>query len=84
LILNLHPTNTEESTIKSRWVITDVGLRKISSQVVDFGQELQEIIVDLKETFTHLQEKMKIGRALAAPQIGYLKQVIYSQSKDFI
>lgn len=55
-------------------------LREESSEIVDFDIELKEIVQDLKDTLTHLQKTKKIGRALAAPQIGYMKKVIYMQT----
>ena len=58
-------------------MIGNPKLREKSSKVTDFKEELQEIIQDLKDALKHLQETKKIGRALAAPQIGYMKQVIY-------
>ena len=58
-------------------MIGNPKLTKRSSIVTDFGEELQEIIQDLKDTLEHLQKIKRIGRALAAPQIGYMKQVIY-------
>ncbi|MFX0064900.1 MAG: peptide deformylase [Candidatus Hermodarchaeota archaeon] len=63
--------------IKEVLMIGDPILREKSALVTDFGEELQEIIQDLKDTLTHLQKTKKIGRALAAPQIGYMKKVIY-------
>ncbi len=39
--------------------------------------ELWRIIEDLRDTLLYLQRKKGIGRALAAPQIGYLKRVIF-------
>ncbi len=58
-------------------MIGNPKLREKSSKVFDFGENLQEMIQDLKDTLTYLQKVKKIGRALAAPQIGHLKQVIY-------
>lgn len=58
-------------------MIGDPKLREPSENVSDFGENLQRIIQDLKDTLTHLQASKKIGRALAAPQIGYKKKVIY-------
>ncbi|SFM00445.1 peptide deformylase [Halanaerobium salsuginis] len=57
-------------------------LRKQSTEIIDFGQPLAKIIKDLKDTLLYLQIEKKIGRALAAPQIGYLKKVIYYNSND--
>ncbi|UCG90785.1 MAG: peptide deformylase, partial [Candidatus Heimdallarchaeota archaeon] len=51
-------------------MIGNPKLREQSSGVSDFGDNLIEIIQDLKDTLTHLQITKKIGRALAAPQIG--------------
>ena len=58
-------------------MIGNPKLREKSSDVTDFGVHLQQIIQDLKDTLTHLQKTKKIGRALAAPQINYLKKVIF-------
>jgi len=51
---------------------------------VSFEDEplLDQILADLGDTLTHLQDTKKIGRALSAPQLGYLKKVIYFQMKD--
>jgi peptide deformylase len=58
-------------------MIGNPKLREKSSDVTDFEKNLDLMIQDLKETLHHLQEAKKIGRALAAPQIGYQKKVIY-------
>ncbi|UCG02243.1 MAG: peptide deformylase [Candidatus Heimdallarchaeota archaeon] len=63
--------------IKEVLIIGNPELRERSSKISDFGESLQEIIEDLKDTLTHLQKTKKIGRALAAPQIGHMKQIIY-------
>lgn len=58
-------------------MIGNPRLRDKSSKITDFGENLQGIIQDLRDTLTHLQKVKKIGRALAAPQIGHMKQVIF-------
>jgi peptide deformylase len=63
--------------IKDVLMIGNPVLRKKSIKMNKFGEELQQIIQDLKDTLTHLQKTKKIGRGLAAPQIGYSKQIIY-------
>jgi peptide deformylase len=63
--------------VKKVLMIGNPKLRKKSTNITDFGDQLQKIILDLKDTLTHLQETKKIGRALAAPQVGYMKKVIY-------
>jgi peptide deformylase len=50
-----------------------------SSEVTVFDTPFAIILQDLKDTLTHLQKAKKIGRALAAPQIGHMKRVIYMQ-----
>jgi peptide deformylase len=60
-------------------LIGNTKLRQESSEVIDFNLELKEIIQDLKDTLIHLQETKKIGRGLAAPQIGHMKKVIIFQ-----
>lgn len=54
-------------------------LREKSKDVVCFNKELEEVLEDLKDTLTYFQETHNIGRALASPQIGYLKRVVYCQ-----
>ena len=52
-------------------------LREKSKDVLDFNEDLHELIIDLFDTLTDFQKKKKIGRGIAAPQIGVLKKVIY-------
>jgi len=52
-------------------------LRERSEKIKDFNQEVQGILKDLKDTLISLQERKQIGRALAAPQIGCQKRMIY-------
>ncbi|MFW9994357.1 MAG: peptide deformylase [Candidatus Odinarchaeota archaeon] len=63
--------------IKEVLMIGNPELREKSAEITSYGEELQEVMQDLKDTLMYLQETKKIGRALAAPQIGYLKKVIY-------
>lgn len=53
-------------------------LRAESKKINSFGEDTKIIIDDLKDTLVSLQEEMNTGRALAAPQIGYLKKAIYA------
>lgn len=56
-------------------------LREISSDVLNFNDnEFKDICRNLKDTLIHLQKTKRIGRALAAPQIGYLKRIIFMQT----
>lgn len=57
-------------------MIGNPALRKKSAKAKR-GKELEGIVRDLKDTLIHLQKIKRIGRALAAPQIGYLRKVVY-------
>ncbi|MGI6777480.1 MAG: peptide deformylase [Acetivibrionales bacterium] len=52
-------------------------LREKSSNIYDFNCELKEILSDLEDTLSYLQQLFGIGRALAAPQIGCMKKVVF-------
>jgi len=52
-------------------------LREKSKKVKKFDNDFKNIINDLKDTLEFLQQTRKIGRAIAAPQIGYLKYIIW-------
>jgi len=62
--------------IRRVFMIGNPILRKKSSDVKKRA-EAEKILGDLRDTLINLQKKKRIGRALAAPQIGYLKKVIY-------
>jgi peptide deformylase len=66
-------------TVKEVLMIGNPQLRETSSEISTDDAELPEILTDLKDTLTHLQGTKRIGRALAAPQIGHFKKVIYFQ-----
>ena len=51
-------------------------LRDKSKNVEEFDDNFQERLQDLKDTLIRLQEVKKLGRALAAPQIGYQERFI--------
>jgi peptide deformylase len=57
-------------------------LRKKCAKTTGFGPLLRETLDDMRDTLTHLQKTKKLGRALAAPQIGLLKRIIYIQTPD--
>jgi len=53
-------------------------LRETSEPVTDFD-EITDVLADLKDTLTWAQGSYGMGRAAAAPQLGYLKRVVYVQ-----
>jgi len=57
-------------------------LRK-KSVPVDFAKDpVEQYIHDLRDTLYYIQKEKKIGRAIAGPQIGYLKRIIYMETED--
>ena len=67
--------------VKEVLLLGDPTLRERSEPVTDFD-ELHDILADLKDTLTWAQEYYGMGRAAAAPQLGYLKRVVYVQMPD--
>ncbi len=65
--------------VKKVLMLGNPGLREECSPA-EFGSETVKIVQDLKGTLSHLQQVKGIGRALAAPQLGYLKRVVYVQT----
>lgn len=63
--------------VKEILLIGNPKLRVKSEKVKEFDAGLKNIIADLKDTLSDFQNRKKIGRAIAAPQIGILKKVIY-------
>ena len=68
--------------IKEILLIGNPILRKKSENVHQFDHELLSVILDLKDTLIDFQKRKKIGRAIAAPQIGELKKIIYCNLPD--
>lgn len=65
--------------IKDVLLLGNPKLREKSVDEIDFNENLNTNLKDLKDTLTYLQDTKKIGRAIAAPQIGLLKKIIYFQ-----
>ena len=65
-------------SVKSVLKIGNKELRKISKPVKDINSaKVRKTMQDLRDTLQNLQKKHKIGRALAAPQIGQNIRMIY-------
>ncbi len=60
-------------------VLGNPKLRDLSLDIITFDEDLEENLQDLKNTLTHLQKTKKLGRALAAPQIGIMRRLIFYQ-----
>lgn len=63
--------------IKEILLIGNPVLREKSEDITSFDNDLQDIVNDLKDTIIDFQQRKRIGRGIAAPQIGILKKVIY-------
>lgn len=70
--------------VKDVLLIGSPVLRTPCRDVGDFDAELTDVVKDLSDTLADLQARKKIGRALAAPQIGYLKKVVHFRLPDRI
>lgn len=57
-------------------------LREKSEEVLEINTDLRNLVADLKDTLIDFQKRKKIGRAIAAPQIGVLKKIIYWNLPD--
>lgn len=69
-------------TIKEVLMLGNLKLREKSSDLEDFNLDFVQHLQDLKDTLIYLQEDKKIGRAIAAPQIGVFKKLIYFRLQD--
>lgn len=68
--------------IKEILLIGNPLLREKSENIVVFDNELLNLIKDLNDTIIDFQKRKKIGRGIAAPQIGVLKKVIFLNLPD--
>ena len=64
-------------SVKDILLLGNPVLREKSKEIIDFDSQLNTIIDDLHDTLNDFQKRKKIGRGIAAPQIGVLKKVIY-------
>ena len=68
--------------VKPVLMIGNEKLREKSDEVNFTEDNVSEILGDLEDTLHHLQRTKRIGRAIAGVQIGYLKRVIYMESRE--
>lgn len=68
--------------IKEILLIGNPLLREKSKDILVFEDELKDLLNDLKDTIIDFQKRKKIGRGIAAPQIGVLKKVIFLNLPD--
>ncbi|MFX0074126.1 MAG: peptide deformylase [Candidatus Hermodarchaeota archaeon] len=64
-------------SVKEVLLLGNPKLREKSSNVKKFDDEFEINLKNLSETLSHLQKEKQIGRAIAAPQIGWMKNVIF-------
>ena len=69
-------------SIKEVLMLGNPQLREKSFDIEDFNITFVQDLQDLQDTLTYLQKSKKIGRAIAAPQIGVKKNLIYYQLPD--
>mgnify|MGYP001108982626 CR=1 FL=1 len=63
--------------VKEVLLIGNPVLREKSERVMEYDQNLIDLIQNLKDTIIDFQRRKGMGRGIAAPQIGVLKKVIY-------
>lgn len=63
-------------------MIGNDALREKSEPVDLAEDDIAPFIQDLRDTLYDFQNKKQIGRAIAGPQIGYLKRIIYMEAKE--
>ncbi len=68
--------------IKEVLLLGNPKLRENCVHIEEFNSDLINIVNDLKDTLLQLQKEKKIGRAIAAPQINYIKRVIFYNLPD--
>ncbi|MEE4198785.1 MAG: peptide deformylase [Bacteroidales bacterium] len=68
--------------VKEILLMGDPVLRETSKKVTAFDTKLKNLVDDLKDTLMDFQQRKKIGRAIAAPQIGVLQKAIYVHTAD--
>ena len=68
--------------VKKIYQLGSEVLRKKSKEVENFDDELKEKVQDLKDTLLNFQKEYGIGRAIAAPQIGYHQKIVYYNKGD--
>ena len=69
--------------IRDTVLLGDPRLRETAEPIYDYEKELRPVLDDLKDTLTEHQRVFKMGRGLAAPQIGHNKRVVYVQTEAF-
>ena len=63
--------------VKKIYKLGSKVLRKKSKEVENFDDQLRTKVKDLKDTLFNFQKEYEIGRAIAAPQIGYHQKIVY-------
>jgi len=66
-------------SVKTVLMIGNEMLRKKAERIDFVKDPVQQYIQDLRDTLHHVQQDKKIGRAIAGPQIGYIKKIIYME-----
>ncbi|VFQ44595.1 peptide deformylase [Desulfoluna butyratoxydans] len=68
-------------TVRDILMLGNETLRKKSKEI-DFERDnVEGHIADLRDTLRFFQKKEGIGRAIAAPQVGCLKRIVYLESE---
>ena len=64
--------------VRSILLMGNPALRRTSDPVRDFtGEEIRTLVEDLRDTLADFRKRRGFGRAIAAPQIGVNRRVVY-------
>ena len=69
-------------SVRNILMIGNEFLRKKAENIDVVKDPVEQYIQDLSDTLHHIQKEKKIGRAIAGPQIGYLKRIIYMEAEE--
>ncbi len=67
-------------SVKSIVMIGNELLREKAATVDFLEDPIDRYIRDLRDTLHHVQREKKIGRAIAGPQVAYLKRIVYMEA----
>ena len=69
-------------SVKEILMIGNEFLRKRAGSVDFVNDPVEQYMQDLRDTLYHIQKEKKVGRAIAGPQIGYLKRIVYMEAEE--
>ena len=69
-------------TVRTIRQLGDPLLRQVARPISEFGDDVTNLIADLRDTLHAFQAKHSTGRGIAAPQIGVSRRAVYLECGD--